>query len=412
MTVQAQTDTELGTLTLGNATSPVITGTLTDAQSQLLTKYRVVAVGHLGSADAPLSQVSTIDYTTTGQYSITLSGCSDASCANIAGSITIEASPYDTTVAAPTLYTPALQPATAQQTLSEPATMGDSVALAIPIQGLGGDGAVSPVTGAHVIVTGTYSQGMAGLGGAVVQADVQTDANGNANVELLDGAAFANTYTIEIIPPAGSQLGVYDKPLSLDGSPNLPAIRLPARLALSGNVVDGTGKGVGNISVTATPSLRFQWSLDGDGQSLLAEIPPATAVSDASGAYTLWVDPILDTVWAYYDLDFTVPDGVEAADWTHTEIAIPRDPTQTSYALGDEPLPATAFMHGTLVDTAGISVDAGELRIFEIEPDLTLCSQVTNPPATCSIPAQLLGHGTSAADGTVQLALPRMPDVP
>jgi hypothetical protein len=267
---------------------------------------------------------------------------------------------------------------------------------------------VTAVSGAHVIVTGTFTQDMVGLGSAVLQADVQTGSDGMANVQLLDGAAFAANYSIEVIPPANSELGVYAKALALDGSP----IRLPGRVALSGSVIDGDGKGVGNISITATPSLRFQWSLDTGGQGLLAEIPPATAVTDASGAFTLYVDPILDTVWAYYDLDFTVPDGVQAADWTHTEIAIPRDPTQTSYKLGAESLPATAFMHGTLVDAAGISVGAGELRIFEIETDNTLCTQVTNPPASCAIPAQPLGHGTSASDGTVQLALPRMPDAP
>ncbi len=408
MTLQATSDTELGTITLGNEDSPVITGTLTDAQGLPLEKYRVVALGHLGDANAPVSEVSTVDYTTTGQYTVTLAGCSDQTCEDIVGTVSLEASPYDTTVAAPTLYAPALQPVSTQQTLSQPAAMGNPISLMIPIQGLNGDGAVAAVSGAHVIVTGTFTQDMVGLGSAVLQADVQTGSDGLASVQLLDGTAFADNYTIEVIPPANSELGVYAKPLALDGAP----IRVPTRLALSGSVVDGDGRGVGNISITATPSLRFQWSLDPGGQSLLAEIPPATAVTDASGAFTLYVDPILDTVWAYYDLDFTVPDGVQAADWTHTEIAIPRDPTQTSYSVAAEPLPATAFMHGSLVDSAGIAVGAGELRIFEIETDNSLCTQVTNPPSSCAIPAQPLGHGTSAADGTVQVALPRMPDAP
>ncbi|HEY1549953.1 MAG TPA: hypothetical protein VGG28_19120, partial [Kofleriaceae bacterium] len=375
MTLQATSDTELGTITLGNESSPVITGTLTNAQGGPLAKYRVVALGHLGDAGTSLSEVSTVDYTTTGQYSVTLAGCGDQTCEDIAGTVTIEASPYDTTVAAPTLYAPTLPPVSTQQTLAQPAAMGNPVTLAIPIEGLNGDGAVAPVTGAHVIVTGTFAQDMPGLGSAVLQVDVETGSDGIANVQLLDGTAFATNYSIEVIPPANSELGVYAKALALDGSP----IRVPTRLALTGSVVDGDGKGVGNISITATPALRFQWSLDAGGQSLLAEIPPATAVTDASGSFTLYVDPILDTIWAYYDLDFTVPDGVQAADWTHTEIAIPRDPTQTSYSLAAESLPASAFMHGSLVDAAGIAVGAGELRIFEIETDNSLCTQVTNP---------------------------------
>jgi hypothetical protein len=104
---------------------------------------------------------------------------------------------------------------------------------------------------------------------------------------------------------------------------------------------------------------------------------------------------------------------VQTASWTHSEIAIPRAPSLPSLMLmPGEPLPDTAFMHGSLVDPAGISLAGGELRIFELEPDSSLCTQVANPPASCTIPAQLLGHGTSAADGTVQLALPRNPATP
>jgi hypothetical protein len=407
ITLTAQTDMELGTLTLGNESSPVITGTLMDAQQAPLTKYRVVALGRLGDANAPVSEVSTVDYTTTGAYSITLSGCSDGSCADIVGTISIEASPYDPSVTAPALYAGAIQPASGSQTLSQPANMGDPIQLAIPIEGLDPDGAVTAVGGAHVIVTSTYQPGVS-LGVAVLQADVETGSDGLANVSLLDGDAFGSDYTIVVIPPTGSSLGVYDKPLALDGSP----IRLPARLALSGTVVDGDGKGIGNISVTAAPSLRYQWSLDGTGQSLLAEIPLASSSTDASGEFTIYVDPILESVWAYYDLEFTVPDGIQAADWTDTEIAIPRDPTNTALALGKEPIPATAFMHGDLVDAAGLPLAAGELRIFQIPTDDSLCTMVANPPASCTIPAQLLGHGTSGADGTVQVALPRSPEAP
>ena len=401
LTMTAHTDTELGTLTLGSESSAVISGTLTDAQQAPLTKYRVVALGHLGDAGAALSQASTVDYTTNGQYSITLSD-------NIVGTISIEASPYDPSVTAPTLIEGPVQPASGTQALVQPASMGNPVARDITIEGLSGEGAVTPVSGAHVFVTGTFAPGMVGLGQAVLEADVQTGDDGVAHVTLLDGDAFANSYTIEVIPPTGSELGAYDKPLVLDGSP----IRLPTRFKLTGKVVDASGKGVGNISVTAAPSLRFQWSLPDDGQSVLAAIPPATVVTDAAGAFTLYVDPILESVWAYYDLEFTVPDGVQTASWTHSEIAIPRDPTQSSLMLTPEPLPDTAFMHGNLLDSAGISLAGGELRIFELEPDASLCLQVANPPAGCSIPAQLLGHGTSVAAGTVQLALPRDPATP
>ena len=405
--VAAQTDTELGTITLGSESSAVIAGTLTDAQSQPLAKYRVVALGHL-DASAPLTEVSTVDYSADGTYSITLADCpSGQTCdSGLSGTIAIEAAPYDPTVTAPTLETSALQPGTGTHVLAQPDYMGNKLAATIPIQGLGGNGAVVPVSGARVIVTATYAP-TSDLTRAVFEADAQTGDDGIANLALLDGDAFSGGYTIRIIPPAGSTLGVYEQPLAIADATT--PIRLPARLALSGTVVDSEGHGVGNIGVTATPSLRFQWSLDADGQSFLAEIPPATAVTDAAGAFSVSVDPIIETVWGYYDLDFTAPQGVQSADWTHPDVAVPRQGTLAALALGTEPLPATAYMHGVMVDAAGISIGGAALRVFQVATDTSLCAMVSNPPDGCAIPAELLGHATSGDDGTVQLALPRNP---
>lgn len=409
LTLTATADTELGTLTLGSEIAPVITGTITDATSAPLDHYRVVALGHLGSADAPLSEVSTVDYTQNGTYSITLAGCGGSGCADIAGDVTLEAAPYDDDVTAPTLYVGGVAAAAGTQGITQPAAIGAPLALPIQVQGLGGDGAIENVSGARVIVTSTATTPATDQvsAQAVLEADAQTGSDGIAHVTLLDGAAFGSSYAIEVIPPAGAQLGLYDKPLALDGTP----IRLPSRVQLYGTVTDGEGAPVANISVIASPALRYQWNLDPGSQALLGAIPTASAVTDPSGAFSLWVDAELGGVLATYDLAFTVPGGVAAADWTDMGVAIPGT-SNTSVSIGTLSLPATAFVHGTLVDAAGLPVDGGELRIFQVESDPLLCQAVADPPSPCVIPAQLLGNETAAPDGTVVVALPRVPATP
>ena len=395
-------DTEVGTITLGSETSPVLTGTIVDANGQPLTKYRVVALGKLGQS-ATATEVSTVDFSTDGTYAITLAD-------GVSGPVTLEALPYDTSVTAPTLYATDVADASGALQLVQPDAIGDKLAIAIPITGLSGGGAVVAIAGAHVTVSATYAAAGADAH-AVLEADTETGSDGLAAVALLDGAAFATGYTIQVIPPASSELGIYEATIDLSAIGSA-GVRLPPRLALSGQVVDANGDGVGSISVTAEPSLRFQWDLDSDGQSFLAQIPAPSTVTDSAGAFTLWVDPMIEQAWGYYDLDFSVPQGIAAASWTHSEIAIPHQAGLAQIALGNEPLPATAFMHGTVAGPGGGTVAGGELRIFQIETDTSLCSLVEVPPDPCAIPAVEIGDGTSADDGTLQLALPRDPAAP
>ena len=117
-------------------------------------------------------------------------------------------------------------------------------------------------------------------------------------------------------------------------------------------------------------------------------------------------DPYVATVWAHYDLAFAAPKGTDAASWTHADIEIPRV-IQTKFSIGDETIPDTAFMHGEITDTLGSPVNGGELRIFRVITDDSLCGVVPYEPDGCVIPAQLLGNGASDTHGVVKLALPR-----
>jgi len=400
-TLSVTGDTDLGTITLGSATSPVLMGQLTDSGGHPLVKYRVVARGRLSTGGA-ITDVSTVAYTTTGAYSLTLS---DSAIAPIA----IVATPYDSNVTAPTLTLPALDAHSATHTLAQPANLGNIDMISIPITGLSGNGAVIPVAGAHVTVTGTYTAPIIGGANASLTAETTTDSNGLARLTILDGATLSASYTLSVVPPASSELGVvFGVALPLD---TISGVRLPTRLALRGHVTDTSAKPVGKLSVTAKPSLRFSWSAPPDLAAFIAEIPPPTAVTDGNGDYVIYVDRSVDlfpdTLWGVYDLEFATPAGASLASWTLPELEIPRDPGLNTLDVAAATLPDTALLRAQLADPNHLRVSDGELRIFEISTDSSLCTEVMYPPADCVIPAQLAGQAASGDDGTLQLALPR-----
>ncbi|HTR51751.1 MAG TPA: hypothetical protein VMJ10_13640, partial [Kofleriaceae bacterium] len=369
-----------------------------------LAKYRVAALGQWDPT-TPLAEVSTVVYTTDGTYHLVLAS-------GVTGPFTIVASPDDPTMVAPTLYLDSIAAGATQTVLTQPANLGEPLQVTIPIQGAQSNGSVAGVSGATVTVTGEYTSTLTGAARAQLTAQAVTDDTGNAVVTLLGGSALRSVYRVSVVPPASSSLAViYDQPLVLDASANasttVAALRLPSRIALSGKVVDTGGNPLNNVSVTARPSLRFLWSLDPVAAQFVAEIPAATAVTPDTGEFVVWVDPYVADVWGHYDLAFEPSTGASAPDWTQADIEIPRVQSQTVDALDPIAIPDAAYIHGQLVDPDGNSVANGELRIFELMTDLSLCSMVPNAPPSCPIPAQLVAHGTSDDTGTVQVALPR-----
>jgi hypothetical protein len=343
--------------------------------------------------------VSTVDYTgTRGTYSITLAD-------GIIGNIEIVATPYDTNVVAPSLHLPNVAPQSANRPLAAPATLGSKVAVTIPITGVSGSGEIAPVAGARVIVTAGYMPSLAGSARAELETDVTTGDDGIAKLTLLDGAAFGSGYTVSVIPPVSSNLGVvYNQAWTLDQTGN--EVRLPSRIALRGTLRDTHGAPIASASVTAKPSLRFAWSLTPVDQDFLTQIPAATAVTPDSGDFVVWVDPFLAEVWGHYDLDIEPASGDDSPSWTVADIEIPRAGQQL-LDLGPVTVPDAANIHGRLTDPSGTPVEGGELRVFSLVTDLSLCTEVSYHPDACVIPAQLVGHAASDADGVVRLTLPR-----
>ena len=121
----------------------------------------------------------------------------------------------------------------------------------------------------------------------------------------------------------------------------------------------------------------------------------------------MWVDPFVDMTWGTYDLDIEPASGDDVPSWTIADIDIPRDASQAVVTLGPVVVPPAANIHGHLVDPAQNPVDGGELRVFSLAVDTSVCDQSPYHPAPCVIPAPLVGHGTSDTTGTVRLTLPR-----
>lgn len=397
LTFFAYEDLEHQTYVLGGADQAVISGTLKDPLGGYLTSYRVVALGRWDTSSAK-TQVSTVDYTTTGQYSITLSD-------DIVGPVELVAKSYDPNVVAPELHVTGLSPITQQKNLAQPTGLGSVVDVDIPIKGLAGDGQVKPVSGARVIVNGFIEAAFPGSATIIFSIETITGDDGVARLSLLDGVALAASYRLRVVPPASSPLGVvYGAAIELA---NPKAVQLPSRVALRGTVVDFTGKPLGDVSVTARRSQRFLWSLAAPDQAFLDEIPAATALTPESGDFVVWVDPSIADAWAHYDLTFQTPMGSTAPNWSIRDLEIPRLASQMTVALDMVTIPDAAYLHGRIVDPAGLPVDSSALRIFQLPSDNLLCSQVGYAPDGCNVDALALGQGESDETGTVRLALPR-----
>jgi hypothetical protein len=283
----------------------------------------------------------------------------------------------------------------------------------IVVQGTGTGGDVTGVIGARVTVSGV----LAGNTEATFTTQGDSDATGTVTLTV-PGGALASSYRVSVVPQTNANVGVvFDRPLELTAENR---IKLPDRLAIVGTVLDYTGIPLKDVQVTAHPALRFQWSLTAIPQAFVAGIPPAGVVTKETGEFVLFVDPFIATVdgeienedvWGYYDISFVPTETTNAPLWTQMEIEIPRDPTLTQLAINKIALPDAAHVHGTIVDPFGELVEDAELRLFRVEDPqafLSFCADLNNPPASCPIPAFLLGRGVSDAAGVTRLTLPRL----
>lgn len=393
----ASDDLEHQTYTLGGPEAPVITGSLKDALGQALIGYRVVALGRW-SQDAALTEVSTVHFTTTGSYSITVAE-------EAIGPLELVITPFGQNEVAPELHVTYVSDATHVRNVTQPANLGEPIELELPVQGLAGDGQVKPVSGVRVIVRGVLEPVFSGGARVEYVAEATTGEDGIAHLSVLDGGQLDSAYRLRVVPPGGSSFGIlFDVPI--DVSEPAP-VRLPSRVALRGLVADASGTPLSGVSVTARRSLRFLWSVVERDQSFLDEIPASNAITPESGDFVVWVDPAIADVWGHYDLFFESPAGSSVPNWTVTDIEIPRVSGQTTVSLDTVTLPAAARVHGKVVDGAGRPVEGSAFRVFELSSNEPICREVGFEPASCAPASTVLGSAESDDRGTVRLSLPR-----
>jgi len=159
--------------------------------------------------------------------------------------------------------------------------------------------------------------------------------------------------------------------------------------------------------VTARPSLRFQWSLPEAQQAFLTAIPAATTVTPDTGEFVVFVDPLVAEIWGFYDVTFEPSSTSRSPTYVLSELEIPRDTTLKIISMPDVYVPDAAFVHGRITDPGGNTISGAELKLFRVETSADLCALVPHAPASCPIPAALLGRGAADKDGVVELRLPR-----
>lgn len=397
---------------LGGANLPAISGTLRDSSGAGIANYRISAFGHWDPTE-PAVEVSTVDYTdATGAYSVTLSD-------ELTGTVDLVARPVSATSTGAPPTAALIHVSGLDATMSSsrdivmPNNLGKPTTQALQIQGLDKDGTITPVSGAQVSITGSLTDSLTSF--TVTDTEI-ADASGRVMLKILDGDSLMTSYRVSITPPAGADLGgvIFDQKLS--SFPMLPQVRLPPRLALRGKLFYG-GKPLGNATVTARPSLRFLWALDATAQVFVASIPPATFTTPSNGGdFVLKVDPNVAQIWGYYDLVIEPATGTRAPSFVVPEFAIPRNsalaPVTVTYSLPEPTaisgiyLPDAAFIRGRITGPDGQAVEGGELKVYQVSTQLTLCSEVAHAPASCPIPAALQARNTSDAQGIVRLALP------
>lgn len=376
-----------------------VKGTIVSSAGVPVSQYRVVARGHW-EAGAPFSEVSTVDYTgADGSFELRLAS-------GLSGDVEIVATSFNSTLR-PTLARDDVRSTenTNELVLTLPDGLGQPRAYSVHVEGVDSGGGVGAVVGARVLVTGSIEMRDTRV---TISASSTTNEDGVApGLTLFDGEPFLEDYQITIVPPASATVGVVVAQPFVPAAQLLPT-RLPERLAIRGVVHDFNGEPVKDVAVTAKPSLRFLWNMPPELQELLSAIPPATTVTPESGEFVVFVDRAVNEVWGRYDLALEPSTVSMLPSFAQLDIAVPMDEDMTSVALPGIRLPDAAYVRGMVVDGKNVPVAGAELKVFRLPENLaSVCTLVDWAPATCPIPAQLLGRGASDDTGTLRLTLPR-----
>jgi hypothetical protein len=222
-----------------------------------------------------------------------------------------------------------------------------------------GDTSTGPaVTGALVRVFNTVSDDVGG-GTTGFLRDAQTDAAGDADLDLLPGTTTAlRSYVIAVVPPPDSHYAsacLAQVQLASGGSavtPFIPpTIVLSRRAQVTGTVLGVDGTPVVGATILATPAAPDAAS----PCAALAGVPPTPTATLTKGAYAFFLDP------GSYRFDVDPPAGAPFPRLTELAVAVAATGAPLTHVVN---LPAGFVLAGTTLDALGAALPQAGVSLF------------------------------------------------
>lgn len=281
----------------------------------------------------------------------------------------------------------------------------------VPIQTTDTGGGGQGVTGASVRFVAELEVPQIGDGrDGRVSATIEVLTASSANSET-PGQATAMLrpadYAISVIPGPDSPevAAVFGLERSIETPGVQVAIQLDRRIAVTGTLVDSTGAPIASAPIAAEPTIDYRLR-QSDANRALVQSLGAADITDANGAFILWLDgpldlgPESDGDPVVYNLVVTPPLLSAAPRWRFENI-IASD--GESMSLGVLQMPEASFARGPVTGPLGMPAPGVELRVYEPNPT-DLCGEV--PPAECPASAREVGVWLSDSDSVVRIVLP------
>ncbi len=281
----------------------------------------------------------------------------------------------------------------------------------VPVSGTNTAGSEVPVAGAEVRLTTTLLD--AGGVTATYTATGSTDPNGEVELQLIPGGAQNRSYEVRVISPPDSSHASLDGKLLDVGQGNasglsvLPRVTLDSRLLVAARVLNDQGAPIAGATINTDLSLPFRLTLPEELQGELESFKLPSATTDDNGVFTVWLDPAVVGLAAFYDLAIVPPAGAATPRWSLQDLAIDdlanKPPPGTDGGL-DLWLPPPSFARGTIHAPDGSAVSDAEVWLYELPTDNSACADLPLP--NCTVPARLRGLWHSRKSGVVWMVLP------
>lgn len=263
----------------------------------------------------------------------------------------------------------------------------------IPVEGPSAAGGTRRAIGARVLLSTTLASGRDTV---TYSTEAMVNLDGLAVVQLIPGVLASNrTYDAVVLPSPTSDLGArWDGKVMAGPSPGvLQTLTLAPRVPVSGKVVDAMGRAAVGITVKPVLSRAFVAGASAATQALvdrvqLAEQLPEVTTS-GTGTFSLYLDPMVGTQAAAYDLELLPPNGSPLPRWSADEIAVGGEKVD---------VPQVRLPNATLVSGI-VKTDDGKTPVADVVVQVYMRS----PDGVSARPRAI---ATSDERGKISLVLP------